>query len=332
MSVGTQLQQARTEQKLTIAQVAAATRIQPWVLESLEADRLPEQMSRIYLRGFLASYARFLHLDPAPLLAALPSDQPLQEQKTELPAAPPKATRERQPMKPIKITIPWQHLARAGRIGAVAAAVALVIAVNPIRLVAQIPWQTITLPKFSLPSLPRIAKEPKPAVKKIASTAKRRLPAAVKPLAQLAERPAAKPSPEPVVAKAPIIEVKPVPAAEPPVLEPQVASIAPLQNTVHQPQLPSFETLATQPLEVLITASRTTWIRVRADGKLLAQERLKRGAKERWKAKNRLEVIVANPSQVELSLNGQSITSHAIAYQGKLLITHRGVSQLASPE
>ena len=80
MSLGMKLQQARTEQKVTIAQVAAATRIQPWVLEALESDRVPEQMSRIYLRGFLASYARFLHLDPAPLLAELPLEKLLQAQ------------------------------------------------------------------------------------------------------------------------------------------------------------------------------------------------------------------------------------------------------------
>ncbi|MBI3330528.1 MAG: DUF4115 domain-containing protein, partial [Candidatus Omnitrophica bacterium] len=82
------------------------------------------------------------------------------------------------------------------------------------------------------------------------------------------------------------------------------------------------------PLELAVTAHRTTWIRVRADGKLLTQQRLPRGANERWTAKKQFELIIANPTQVDLSLNGQSISPFAVAHRGRLLVTHRGVTPL----
>ena len=68
---------------------------------------------------------------------------------------------------------------------------------------------------------------------------------------------------------------------------------------------------------------------MRADGKLLAQQRLQRGAHEQWTAKKRLELVVAHPSQVALTLNGQSISPQAITHQGRLVITHQGVTPLS---
>ena len=48
MSVGSALRQARETQQLSVADVTAAIKIQPWVLEALESDRLHEQMSLYY--------------------------------------------------------------------------------------------------------------------------------------------------------------------------------------------------------------------------------------------------------------------------------------------
>ena len=52
------------------------------------------------------------------------------------------------------------------------------------------------------------------------------------------------------------------------------------------------------------------------------------GDEESWTAFKQLELIVAKPSQVDLELNGESISPLAIAHHGRLLITPRGVSQL----
>ena len=112
---------------------------------------------------------------------------------------------------------------------------------------------------------------------------------------------------------------------------PKLASVAQVKEpaqAVAPPTMQSVPLLPAQPLELMIKAHSTTWIQVKADGKLLTQQRLPRGANERWSAKKRFEVIVAKPSQVELTLNGQAISPFALAHQGRLLITHNGVTRL----
>ena len=83
-----------------------------------------------------------------------------------------------------------------------------------------------------------------------------------------------------------------------------------------------------QPMELAIVAQRSTWVSVKADGHLLAQQQLKSGSKEIWKARKRFELIVAKPAQVEVLLNGQSIHPLAMAHQGRLVITHQSIKPL----
>lgn len=256
MTVGSQLHDARNARKLKIADVSHQTKIQPWVLEALEADRLQELMSPVYVKGFLSTYARFLRLAPEPLLAQL--IWKAQEEEAAPAAAAPS-------LPPITVRIPWATLRRVGAVALGGGVVAGVILINPLR------W----LPKMSLPTfrMPKLA------------------------------------SMNPVVRE---------PAT------PQSSKAAP---TTSQPAV-----RAAQPLALEVTAHRATWIRVRADGKLLAQQRLPRGAHETWTAKKRLELVIAHPAQVALSLNGQSISPAAIAHQGRLAITHQGITALPDDE
>lgn len=71
MSVGQHLQQARTELQISLKDVSQVTKIQPWVLDALEADRLHTTMSPVYVKSFLITYAKHLRLDPHPLIAEL---------------------------------------------------------------------------------------------------------------------------------------------------------------------------------------------------------------------------------------------------------------------
>ncbi len=279
MTVGRQLAQARTERKLSLAEVTRHTKIQPWVLEALEGDRLLDQMSPIYVRGFLSTYARFLQLDPTPLVALLSPPEPPAEASAQAAPAPsrehiPSAIQFRMPQIP-KLppmpklpdlprfpSIPWDAVWRFARPAAAVAAIVGIIAVNPLRWVPKPAW---SLPKLSMPHL----KAPKT----------------------------------------------------------KAASVTPIKDAKPMP-LPTLTLLPTQALELTISAERTTWVQVRADGKLLTQQRLQRGANERWVAKKRLELVVAKPSQVDVSLNGQPISPFAIAHQGRLLITHYGVTRL----
>ena len=280
MPIGAQLATARRERNLTFAQVTEQTKIQPWVLEALEADRLPQMMSPIYVKGFLTTYAKFLRMDPEPLIAQI-----------AWPAAPPGIEDSLPPTAPsgppLSFEIPWPLLSRLGRGLAAVAVVGALIAVNPVRWVSKVPWPHLTS---------KLAHGSPKGVAQFKST------------------------PRTTVSTAPIPQ-------EPAI---KLASIAPVSDSL-RPASPASATmtiLATQPLEVTVTAHSTTWITVRADGKLVAQQRLSRGAKERWTAKKKLEVIVSKPTQVDLTLNGQPITPFAIAHQGRLLITHQGIVRL----
>ncbi len=71
-SLGVMLRGARERLGLSVADVAAQIKFAPRQIEALEADdfkRLPEAA---FLRGFVRSYAKILHLDAQTLLAALP--------------------------------------------------------------------------------------------------------------------------------------------------------------------------------------------------------------------------------------------------------------------
>ncbi len=246
-AVGEQLQRTRQERKLSLTDVTHRTKIQPWVLEALEADRLQELMSPIYVKGFLTTYAKFLDLDPASLIPHLrwPEPEPAQE---PLPPA-------HEAAWSLAWRAPSPLLRRVGPAVALSAALVGLIAVHPERWFARLSPSTVNSPKL----------------------------ASVTTGTDVAPRPT---------------------------------------------ELPTLTLLATQPLELQVNATRTTWIQVRADGKLLTQQRLPRGSNERWIAKKQFELIVAKPSQVELILNGHPISPLAIAHQGRLLITHRGVTKL----
>ena len=249
MSVGAQLQRARQERKLSPADVTGETKIQPWVLEALEADRLHELMSPIYAKGFLVSYAKFLRLEPEPLLAQFLVSQPEPVQS----AAGPK-------LEASPVSIPMTGFAIIRRIGMAAA-----VGIAALGLITHVPKPWIA--RLRLPAL---------RGSRVASLSA--------PFRDAGRRKAA--------------------------------------------ELPPLTLLASQPLELGLTTNRTIWVQVRADGKLIVQQRLPRGARERWTASKQFELVVSQPSSVELTLNGTSISPFAVAHQGRLLITHRGVTRL----
>lgn len=240
-SVGAQLKRARQEQRLKILDISEATKIQPWALEALEANQLQHSMSPIYVKGFLSSYARFLYLEPEPLVAALqwPKDEAEQEE------VPPAAA-------PIEwsFQIPWEGLRALKKPALALVSIAIIVMINPLRF----------LPTIQMPF--------------------------------------------------------------------RQASISGLQESIASPNPKELEALGAHSLEVTMSVHHPTWVRVRADGKLLMQQRLVSGAQETWRASKQLELIVARPSQVELMLNGQIISPLAIAHNGRLLITQRGISRL----
>ena len=68
---GGRLAAKRGGRGFTIQQVASATRIRLEHLSALEADELERFVAPVYAKGHLRTYARYLWLDPEPLVAML---------------------------------------------------------------------------------------------------------------------------------------------------------------------------------------------------------------------------------------------------------------------
>lgn len=66
--LGSILREAREAQGLTLAQVGEKTRINPRFLSALESGDYDILPTPVHVRGYLRNYARFLELDPGPLL------------------------------------------------------------------------------------------------------------------------------------------------------------------------------------------------------------------------------------------------------------------------
>jgi cytoskeleton protein RodZ len=81
LSIGSQLAGAREARKITIEQASHALRIRVQYLQALEKETFDDIPSAVQARGFLRTYARYLQIDPEPLLAQM-SDQPLEQSAT----------------------------------------------------------------------------------------------------------------------------------------------------------------------------------------------------------------------------------------------------------
>lgn len=71
MTPGAVLAARRGERGLTIRSASAATRIRPEYLSALEAGELELLPGPVYVKGYLRAYARYLGIDPEPLVEML---------------------------------------------------------------------------------------------------------------------------------------------------------------------------------------------------------------------------------------------------------------------
>lgn len=81
-AVGSLLREAREKMGLSIMDVAGQIKFAPRQIEALEAGDYKHLPEPAFIRGFVRSYAKILHLDSQPLLDALP--QPRSNEPAEL--------------------------------------------------------------------------------------------------------------------------------------------------------------------------------------------------------------------------------------------------------
>lgn len=161
-SVGAQLRQARAQLQVTLKDVTQQTKIQPWVLEALEEDRLQTAMSPVYVKSFLATYAKLLRLDAATLIAQLfPAavEEPGRESQPVFLAEHPAASSAIGSSGPrIDLAGFWGLLRRLVPLAVGVAALAGVLALNPVRwLTARIPMKLASFTVTPRPPAPREA-------------------------------------------------------------------------------------------------------------------------------------------------------------------------------
>ncbi len=74
-SVGRYLRRHRVEKRMSLEEVARATRVPIISLERIELDRFDELPGEVFVRGFLTAYARAVGLEPEDVLARYTSSR-----------------------------------------------------------------------------------------------------------------------------------------------------------------------------------------------------------------------------------------------------------------
>lgn len=78
-------------------------------------------------------------------------------------------------------------------------------------------------------------------------------------------------------------------------------------------------------LELTIQASANVWLQVKADGSVVFQNVLPKGAKESWSAQKELELWTGNAGAMALTLNGKPLEGAGRGVKKGIRITHSGI-------
>jgi cytoskeleton protein RodZ len=111
-SFGERLKRTRENQKVTLDQVATATKISTRMLKALEDEKFGQLPGGIFNKGFVRSYARFLHIDEAQALsdyvqASGEANQPAAAEDAELKAIAERKQKERDRQRAGSKGVPW---------------------------------------------------------------------------------------------------------------------------------------------------------------------------------------------------------------------------------
>lgn len=114
----------------------------------------------------------------------------------------------------------------------------------------------------------------------------------------------------------------------------QGAELKKTNTAINTPKPKTPEALApkdaTSGIRLGIRAKDDSWIRLKADGKIIFQNILKKGRQESWQAKEKIELSLGNAGVVDLEVNGKIIAPLGRRGQSlkNILITKEGLSVL----
>ncbi|MBI3333851.1 MAG: DUF4115 domain-containing protein [Candidatus Omnitrophica bacterium] len=94
-----------------------------------------------------------------------------------------------------------------------------------------------------------------------------------------------------------------------------------------QPQAAKLLVPRSQPLKLAVRTKADVWMQVKADGTVIFQNVLAKGAQESWTADQELELWTGNAGAMELFLNGHSLGSPGSGVKKGIRITREGIKQ-----
>ena len=81
-------------------------------------------------------------------------------------------------------------------------------------------------------------------------------------------------------------------------------------------------------LEELVLEVKTLddcWLRVKVDNQSIFQDILRKGRRERWQAKERIELRIGKPEAIEVFLGGKPVDLKKAKVKKGLVVTHQGI-------
>jgi cytoskeleton protein RodZ len=187
-TLGLLLRKAREARGLSIEDAVHALKFRARQIEAVEADRMDMLPGSVFARGLVRSYARFLKLDPEPLLALIEASAPVQEPEIRAP----------------------ENMGNAGPRGGIFQLPPLVL-VSFLLIIAMIGMLVWHYFGSGAPSLPIAFESPKPVVQELKPVES--ATPSVQGRAEVIEMPT--PAPAPVVTREPATAPTPVSAATP---------------------------------------------------------------------------------------------------------------------
>lgn len=111
-------------------------------------------------------------------------------------------------------------------------------------------------------------------------------------------------------------------------IEVKVVSAKPIKSKVKPAK--KVEQIINKPkqgedLVIEIATKEDCWIRVKADGKTIFGQTLAKGKKERWQAKEKLELRIGKPEALIVFVNGEAVDLKKIKVKRSLIITREGI-------
>ncbi|HEU0283386.1 MAG TPA: RodZ domain-containing protein [Gallionella sp.] len=266
--LGKTLREARERLGLSIADVSGQIKLAVRQIEALEADdfqRLPEMP---FVRGFVRSYAKILHLDAQPLLASLP-----QANADSVPL-----------LVPVSVEVPFPSAHSPQRQNLIWLGAALLLSVL---VVAFAVWHYTT--PVAKPDVAPVKAPVHPSAKM------QIIPASPVAEADVIAPPAAKAARPPVEAAQP-----PASAAKPPI--PQVAPQTQSAKPAVQPDV------SLQDATLRLTFDDDSWVEIKGkDDKILSSQVNPRGSELRLKSQGPFSLVIAHAASVRLYHRGKQV-------------------------